>query len=500
MSMHYLLAIDQGTSNSRAIIFNQHGEMISQHAVSLKQSYPQEGWVEQDAEEMFLNTVTCCRQVIKNASLMPQAIAAIGISNQRETTIIWDKHTGKPIYPAIVWLDRRTGNLCQQLAQTELNEYVRENTGLLFDPYFSATKILWILDQVPHARERAQRGELLFGTIDSFLLWKLTGGKVHATDATNASRTLLFNIKTQTWDQHILSALNIPAALLPTVLDNTADFGTVEKTILGAPIPIAGMAGDQQAATIGQACFQPGMIKVTYGTGCFMLLNTGNLLVHSQNQLLSTIAYRHLGNVTYGLEGSIFSAGITIKWLRDSLKIISSAKETESLAKSIDDTGGVYFVPAFTGLGAPYWDPTARGSVSGLTLNSGRAQIVRSVLESVAYQTCDLLNAMGHDSTFSIKKVRVDGGMVVNDWLMQFLADMLNVEVQRPYCIETTALGAAYLAGVQVGIYPTFEEVAKMWQVDATFTPQMAPQQRNVLYSGWKHAVRDVMSKKKIIQ
>ncbi|HLB58044.1 MAG TPA: glycerol kinase, partial [Gammaproteobacteria bacterium] len=376
--------------------------------------------------------------------LLPKDIAAVGISNQRETTIIWDRNTGKPLYPAIVWQDRRTASLCKELMTHTISNQLQKKTGLLLDPYFSVTKIIWLLDTIPDARERAVRGELAFGTVDSFLLWRLTNGKTHATDATNASRTLLFNIHTQTWDNDILTALNIPAAILPIVLDSSAHFGDIDKSFLGEKIPITGIAGDQQAATVGQACFTSGMVKSTYGTGCFMLLNTGDSVIYSKNRLLSTVAYRLNGKVTYGLEGSIFSAGVTIKWLRDTLKLISSASETEALAKSIPDTQGVYLVPGFTGLGAPYWDPDARGALLGLTRNSGVEQIARAALEAVCYQTRDLLAAMRSDSGTTLAVLRVDGGMTANNWLLQFLADILNIEVERPVCIETSALGAAF--------------------------------------------------------
>ncbi|TAK75443.1 MAG: glycerol kinase [Gammaproteobacteria bacterium] len=491
---HYLLSIDQGTTNSRAILFDRSGALVSQHEVALQQYFPQDGWVEQDPEEMIANTIICCREAVKKSTISVKQIAAIGISNQRETTIVWDRQTGKPIYPAIVWQDRRTRDFCQQLSQHPIHAYLCEKTGLLLDPYFSATKILWLLENVPHARERAERGELLFGTVDTFLIWKLTNEKVHATDATNASRTLLFNIQTQEWDKHILQTLNIPANLLPTVLDNTAHFGEMDPTILGVSIPIAGVAGDQQAATIGQACFHPGMVKATYGTGCFMLLNTGSTFIQSRNRLISTVAYRLNNQVTYGLEGSIFSAGVTVKWLRDTLKIIETAAETESLAASTPDTGGVYLVPAFTGLGAPYWDAQARGALFGLTRNSNRAHIVRAALESVGYQTRDLLEAMANDYPSRLDKLRVDGGMTANNWLLQFLSDMLQLEVQRPVCIETSALGAAYLAGLQIGMYQSLDEIFKLWKMKSSFSPQMPLEQREQLYKGWKKAIQRTMS------
>lgn len=488
----YLLAIDQGTTNSRAIIFDPQGNLISQHEISLQQYYPQPGWVEQNPDEMFANTVECCRSVLKKANLSASSIAAVGISNQRETTIIWDRITGKPIYPAIVWQDRRTSELCKSLAN--IAQMVTSKTGLLLDPYFSATKIHWILNHVDGARERAERGELLFGTVDTFLLWKLTHGQSHATDATNASRTMIYNIHEQKWDKELLKEFDIPENILPTVMDNTANFGDIHESILGHTLPITGMAGDQQAATIGQACFQTGMVKATYGTGCFMVLNTGDKVMQSKNRLLSIITYRINNQVTYGLEGSIFSAGVTMKWLRDTLKIITQAAETETLARKITDTEGVYLVPAFTGLGAPYWDPEARGALLGLTRNSGREHIARAALESVAYQTRDLLNAMTDDCEASLKALRVDGGMAANSWLLQFLSDMLGLEVQRPTCIETTALGVVYLAGLQVGMYQSLDEISRMWQMSASFHPQMSAVENERLYAGWERAVGRVIA------
>jgi glycerol kinase len=493
--MQYILAIDQGTTNSRAIIFDRSGNPVSHHDIALRQYFPHDGWVEQDPHEMFVNTVECCREAMKKISLPVSSIAAIGISNQRETTIIWDKNTGKHVYPAIVWQDRRTSAMCEKLAQSSLAQNVYEKTGLLIDPYFSATKIIWILENIRGVRERAERGELLFGTVDTYLLWKLTDGKAHVTDASNASRTMLFNIHTQAWDQEILRELNIPQNLLPAVLDNTADFGKTDVSILGAAVPVAGMAGDQQAAMVGQACFYPGMVKATYGTGGFMVLNTGSKVIQSQNKLLSTVAYRINGKVIYALEGSFFSAGATIKWLRDSLRLIETAAESETLAKNVLNSDGVYFVPAFTGLGAPYWDPEARGALLGLTRNSGREHIVRAALESVAYQSLDLLTAMTADSQSALRKIRVDGGMVANNWLLNFLSDMLHLEVQRPMCIETSALGAAYLAGLQIGMYQSLDEISDMWQMQTAFTPNMPIPQRDVLYQGWKNAVTRVITK-----
>ena len=494
MRQYYLLAIDQGTTNNRAIIFNHAGNIISQHEIGLSQTYPKNGWVEQNANEIFDSTLTCCRYALKNANLDAKQIAAIGISNQRETTIIWDRISGEPIYPAIVWQDRRTHDLCKSLSQTPLQKMIYDKTGLLLDPYFSATKITWILDNIKDARKRAERGELLFGTIDTYLLWKLTQGQSHATDATNASRTLLFNIHTQQWDDELLIKFNVPRSLLPTVLDNTANFGDTAAEFLGHSIPIAGMAGDQQAAAIGQACFQSGTIKATYGTGCFMLLNTGHRIIQSNHNLLSTIAYRIQNKVTYALEGSIFSAGATINWLCHQLQLITNPTEAEQLAACISDTDGVYFVPAFTGLGAPYWDPEVRAAITGINSHSKKEHIVRAALESVAYQTRDLLEAMQNDSNTIIKNLRVDGGMTVNNWLLQFIADILDIKIDRPICIETTALGAAYLAGLQMGIYESLEDISKHWQMAESFRPHMQPMQRESLYSGWKKAVECCIS------
>lgn len=492
--MNFLLAIDQGTTNSRAIIFDRLGNIISQHEIPLTLSFPHDGWVEQQPEEMFDNTVICCRKALEKANLTAADIAAIGISNQRETTIIWDKHTGKPIYPAIVWQDRRTHAVCRELKRTAFAQLISQKTGLVIDPYFSATKISWLLDNVSDARTRAEKGELLFGTVDSYLLWKLTNHQSHYTDASNASRTMLFNIHTQQWDTEILKNFNIPEILLPVVLDNAAHFGNLDKHILGESIPITGMAGDQQAAAIGQACFQAGMVKATYGTGGFMLLNTGGRIVNSQNSLLSTIIYRLNNQVTYGLEGSFFCAGVTVKWLRDKLQLIQTAAETESLAKQINSTDGVYLIPAFTGLGAPYWDPEARAALFGLTRNSGKEHIVRAALESVAYQTKDLLNAMLADSQQPFKALRVDGGMVANSWLLQFLADMLDLEIQRPNCIETSALGVAFLAGLQAGIYQSLDEISVLWQKQFQFKPQISSAKREALYTGWQRAVKSVLT------
>ncbi len=487
----YLLAIDQGTTSSRAIIFSTEGRPLSQHQIDLQQSYPEKGWVEQNPEEIWSNTYTCCEQVLKKMNVTARDIAAIGISNQRETTLLWDRKTGETIYPAIVWQDRRTSEFCRDWSHP-MRDKLSEKTGLLLDPYFSATKIVWLLENVPHAREKAERGELAFGTVDTFLLWRLTNGQSHRTDATNASRTLLFNILTQQWDQEILDAFSIPASILPTVLDSSADFGTTE--LFGEKISIAGMAGDQQAATVGQACFKPGMVKSTYGTGCFMLLNTGSDVVRSKNKLLTTVAYRLNKQVTYGLEGSIFCAGATVKWLRDTLKIISSAKETEQLAQSIPDNGGVYLVPAFTGLGAPYWHSDARGALFGLTRNSDARHIARAALESVCYQTRDLLEAMLRDGVHQFTTLRVDGGMVANTWLLQFLADMLNTTVEKSKCIETSAMGAAFLAGLQVGVFQSLDDIAQYWQADARSQPKLSSTLREKYYQDWLAAVHKVIA------
>ncbi len=493
--MSYLLAIDQGTTNSRAILFNQESELVCHYDISLAQSFPQPGWVEQNPEEMFDHTLLCCREVLKQAKLSAKEIAAIGISNQRETTVIWDRQTGLPIYPAIVWQDRRTTAICQALAAKGLAARFQEKTGLLLDPYFSATKILWILDRVPGARQRAERGELLFGTVDTYLIWKLTQGAVHATDPTNASRTLLFNLKSQTWDAEILELLQIPRSLLPEVRDNASSFGKVHPDFLGGAIAIAGVAGDQQAAAFGQACFSPGTVKATYGTGAFLLLNTGKEIVSSKNQLLATVAYRLAGEVSYGLEGSIFCAGTTIKWLRDTLHLIYTAEETEILAQEIENNEGVYMVPAFTGLGAPYWDPEARGAIVGLTRNSGRAHLVRAGLESVAYQTRDLVEAMQGDLAAPLHTLRVDGGMVANHWLLQFIADQLSLEIERPQCIETSALGVAYLAGLTIGLYSSLDEVARLRKINRTYRPQLPEAERRKLYEGWQTAVKRTLLK-----
>lgn len=490
-----ILAIDQGTTSSRAILFDPQGAAVASARQEFRQIFPADGWVEHDPQEIWKTTLQVCRQVLAEAEQRQLGeTVCIGITNQRETTILWDRQTGKAVGNAIVWQDRRTAEQCRQLKDQGLEPLVSEKTGLLLDPYFSGTKLAWLLNQDSGLRLRADKGELAFGTVDAFLLWQLTGGKVHATDASNASRTLLYNIKKNCWDDELLQLLQVPAAILPQVRDCAADFGTTAEGLFNRPLPICGIAGDQQAATIGQACFYPGMVKSTYGTGCFALLNTGRDLVHSQNRLLSTIAYRLNGETTYALEGSIFIAGAAVQWLRDSLQLVSSAEQTERLARSLEDNRGVYLVPAFTGLGAPYWDPGARGALFGLTRDSGIAEIVRATLESVCYQTSELIQAMSADGHLNISALRVDGGMVANDWLLQFLADILKLPVQRPIITETTALGAAYLAGLQHGLFSSITDIEQCWQQQAEFVPQLADHQRQKLLTGWKTAVGKVLT------
>ena len=488
----YLLSIDQGTTSSRAIIFDQRGSIVTTAQQEFAQHFPADGWVEHEPEDIWQSTLAVCKQALANGNLSASDIAGIGITNQRETTLVWDRETGEPIYRAIVWQDRRTADSCIALKHTLGESVVQDKTGLLIDPYFSATKIAWILDNVEGARAKAEQGKLAFGTVDTFLLWRLTKGNSHKTDATNASRTLLFNIKTQQWDDELLKGFNVPASLLPEVEDSAADFGVTDPDLLGAAIPVAAMAGDQQAALIGQACFKPGMVKSTYGTGCFMILNTGEQPLKSENRLLTTVAYRLKGKVNYGLEGSIFIAGAAIQWLRDGVELISHARETEAMAQEVGVEHGVYMVPAFTGLGAPYWDPEARGALFGLTRDTGIKDIVTAGLQSVAYQTKDLIHAMEADGAGKPTTLRVDGGMVANNWVVQFLGDVLNVNVDRPAVIETTALGVAYLAGLQVGIYSSLEEIAELWHCERHFTPAMSDSLRETLYNGWLDAVKRV--------
>ncbi|MCK4535731.1 MAG: glycerol kinase GlpK [Desulfuromonadales bacterium] len=493
MSGRHILAIDQGTTSSRAMIFDETGHCVAVAQQEFRQIYPQDGWVEHDPEEIWQSVLDVCRRTLQQADKAGIQVAGIGITNQRETTLVWDRQTGKPLYNAIVWQDRRTADYCAELKSIDKEEEVAERTGLLLDPYFSATKLRWILDHVDGARAKAERGELAFGTIDSFLLWRLTGGASHATDATNASRTMLFNIHSQDWDDALLELFRIPHSLLPEVKDCIADFGMTEVDLFGRSIPIGGIAGDQQAAAIGQACFEPGMIKSTYGTGCFVLLNTGEKAFRSNNRLLTTVAYRVDGRTSYAIEGSIFVAGAAIQWLRDGLKLIDSAGEVEGLAQGLDSNRGVYMVPAFTGLGAPHWDPRARGAIFGLTRDTGIAEIVRATLESVGYQTYDLMAAMKRDSDTGSKALRVDGGMVANNWFLQFLADLLDVPVERPQVTETTALGAAYLAGVQLGLFESLADIRNHWQRDALFTPRLSQAERNDLLRGWQKAVSRVL-------
>lgn len=488
-----ILVIDQGTSSTRAMLFSQDGKVLGRAQQELTQHYLPGGWVEHDPTQIWADSLALCRQVLQDISL--SSVKALGVTNQRETTLIWERATGKPIHPAIVWQDRRTAEWCAQHYSEQLEIWLAEKTGLLLDPYFSATKIAWLLDHVAGARQRAECGELAFGTVDSWLIWNLTGGKVHATDATNASRTLLFNLQTQCWDDELLTFFNVPRALLPQIKDCADDFGMTDAALFGQAIPIRGVAGDQQAACVGQACFRPGMVKSTYGTGCFMVMNTGHEIVHSKQRLLATLAYRVNGKATFALEGSIFIAGAAVQWLRDAVKLIGSAAESEKWAREVEDTHGVYLVPAFTGLGAPYWDPQARGAIMGLTRNSGIGEIVRAALESVCYQTRDLLEAMEADGAAPPAALRVDGGMVGNDWLMQFLADILATPVERPTITETTALGAAYLAGLGCGLYRDLDEVAAHWERHQRFEPDMAIEKRGRLYGGWCEAVGRVRSK-----
>ncbi len=494
MTARHVIAIDQGTTSSRAIVFDAEGDIKGLAQREFPQHYPADGWVEHDPEDIWRDVQTVLREALAAAKLRPQDIAAIGITNQRETTVLWERASGRPIHRAIVWQDRRTADLCAGLRDAGATEMVQGKTGLLIDSYFSATKIAWILDHVPGARARAERGELCFGTIDCFLLNRLTGGQVHATDATNASRSMLFDIHRQDWDDELCRLFRVPRAILPRVLDCSGEFGALTPDILGAAIPITGVAGDQQAATVGQACFQPGMMKSTYGTGCFALVNTGERAVQSQHRLLTTVAYRLNGRTSYALEGSIFIAGAGVKWLRDKLKIFGNAAETAAMAASLPDGHGVYVVPAFVGLGAPYWDAQARGAILGLTLDSSAAHIARAMLEAVAYQTRDLTDAIAADGAASPTALRVDGGMVANDWLCQFLADMLNIPVERPKVIETTALGAAYLAGLATGVYASLDAVGYAWRCERRFEPRMTAGQREALLAGWKQAVARVLS------
>jgi glycerol kinase len=488
----HILAIDQGTTSSRAILFDNRGQMLGDAQKELPQHFPKSGWVEHDAEDIWRDTLETARGAIEKAGLSAHDVAAIGITNQRETAVIWDRETGEPIHRAIVWQDRRGAPLCDKLRHGGHERLIQYRTGLIIDPYFSASKIVWLLENVPGAKEKAEAGKLAFGTVDSFLLWRLTGGRVHATDATNASRTMLYDIRHGRWDDELLALLDVPKAILPEVWSCDAEFGHTETDLLGASIPVCGIAGDQQAAMVGQACLDEGMMKSTYGTGCFALVNTGQTAPQSRNRLLTTIAYRLGGTTTYALEGSIFVAGAAVQWLRDGLKLLSSAPETEKLAKQADPESQVYMVPAFVGLGAPYWDSDARGAILGLSRQSGPAEIAAATLDSVCYQTRDLMQAMEADGAEAPTALRVDGGMVANDWLLQRLSDILNVSVERPQVIETTALGAASLAGTKAGVIDGQNGIREIWRADKLFEPQMSASERERRYAGWLDAVSRV--------
>ena len=495
--MTYILAIDQGTTSSRGIIFDADMKIVATAQQEFDQHFPNSGWVEHVVDDLWSTTVATANGAIAKAGIQAADIKGIGITNQRETTIVWDKNTGQAVHNAIVWQDRRTSEMCQALKADGFEAEVTERTGLLLDPYFSGTKLKWILDNVKGARAKAEAGELLFGTVDSYLIWKMTGGKRHVTDATNAARTMLYDIRDGRWSSTICARLDIPMNLLPEVLDCAADFGVTQSDILGAAIPILGVAGDQQAATLGQACFQPGMLKSTYGTGCFALLNTGDTLVSSQSRLLGTIAYQFDGKPTYALEGSIFIAGAVVQWLRDGLGIIRNAEETQPLAEQADPTQELYLVPAFTGIGAPHWDAEARGAIYGLTRGSGPAEFARAALESVGFQTRELLEAMKNDWQGAEEKavLRVDGGMSASDWSMQFLSDIIGAEVDRPSVLETTALGVAWLAGMRAHVYPDMDGFAANWALDRRFEPQMDAQTRKRRYGGWQDAISRTLSR-----
>ncbi len=489
----YLMALDQGTTSSRCIIFNKKGEIVSLAQKEFTQYFPQSGWVEHDANEIWASQAGVMTEAMAKCSIEAEEIAAIGITNQRETTIVWDKETGEPIYHAIVWQCRRTADYVDRLKEEGYDKVIKEKTGLIVDPYFSATKIKWILDHVEGAREKADQGKLLFGTVDTWLIYKMTKGRVFATDVTNASRTMLYNIHSLCWDEELLDKFGIPASMLPEVKQSSEVYGMTRKSLLGEPVPIAGVAGDQQAALFGQCCFEAGQSKNTYGTGCFLLMNTGEQAVDSKHGLLTTIAIGRNGKVQYALEGSVFVAGAAIKWLRDELKLIDNAAETEELANSVPDSNGVYVVPAFTGLGAPYWNAYARGAVFGLSRGANRAHFVRATLESLAYQSLDVIRAMEEDAEIAVTSLRVDGGASANDFLLQFQADILNGEIIRPKVAETTALGAAYLAGLAVGYYQDVDEIQSNWQRDKEFAPRFREEEREHLYAGWKDCVKRII-------
>ncbi len=494
----FILALDQGTSSSRALLFDIHGNIRGRAQREFGQHFPQPGWVEHDAEEIWASQIEVARAALKNSGTpaegVAKSIAAIGITNQRETVVLWERESGRPLVPAIVWQDRRSADICAELAAAGLAPTFQQKTGLLLDPYFSGTKLKWLLDHIPEARARAARGELAFGTIDTWLVWKLTGGRCHITDVSNASRTLLYNLRTGRWDEELLRLLDVPRELLPEVRSSSEVYGYSESKWLGEALPIAGIAGDQQAATFGQACWQPGMVKNTYGTGCFMLMNTGGEIVPSKHRLLTTAAWRLGDETSYALEGSVFMAGATVQWLRDGLGLIGHASEVEALAASVADNGGVYLVPAFAGLGAPHWEPRARASLFGLTRGAGRAHIARAALEAIAYQSADVLFAMEQDAGIALTELRVDGGAAANDLLLQFQADILGLPVVRPRITETTALGAAYLAGLAIGFWRSTDELARHWQADRRFEPTMAEAERDRLIAGWNLAVAQTIA------
>ena len=491
----YIVALDQGTTSSRAIVFDHDANILALSQREFTQHYPKPGWVEQDPMEIWSSQSSVLIETLARADIHSEQVAAIGITNQRETTVVWNKHTGKPIYNAIVWQCRRTSDICDSLRAQGLSDYVRDNTGLLLDPYFSGTKIKWILDNVEGAREQAERGELLFGTIDTWLVWKLTEGKVHVTEPTNASRTMLFNIHSKQWDQKLLKALGIPPSMLPEVKASCDVYGTTRIAGEGSQIKVAGMAGDQQAALFGQLCVEPGMAKNTYGTGCFLLMNTGAQAVKSQHGLLTTICVGSKGEVNYALEGAVFMGGATIQWLRDEMGLIRDAQDTEYFAFKVEDTNGVYLVPAFVGLGAPHWDPDARGAIVGLTRGANRNHIIRAALEAIAYQSRDLLDAMAKDSKVELAQLKVDGGAVNNDFLMQFQADITNVSVLRPKVTESTAMGAAFLAGLAVGYWRSVEDLKDKLAISRTFTPEISEGKRVALYAGWQQALNQSLAR-----
>ena len=489
----FIISIDAGTTSNRSILFDLKGKPIFSSQKEFTQYFPKNGWVEHDPEEIWRTTIKTLKDVIKKARSLRGEVLTIGITNQRETTVLWDKKNGKTVYKAIVWQDRRTEDYCKKLRKQNKDTTIFNKTGLLIDPYFSGTKIKWILENIPKAKQLMNRNQLLFGTIDSFLIWRLTKGKVHATDATNASRTMIYNISSNKWDEAILKLLKINKNILPKVKDCADDYGQTHPSITEKSIPINGVVGDQQAATIGQCCFEPGSLKSTYGTGAFVLLNTGNKKIYSKNRLLTTIAYRIKGKTTYAMEGSIFIAGAGVQWLRDRMKFFKKASETEKLVKSLKDNNNVYLVPAFTGLGAPHWDANARGVLTGITRDTNPREIVRATIEAVAYQTYDLFEAMKHDG-LRPKIVKVDGGMVMNNWFSQFLSDIVNVKVLRPKVQETTAVGAAFMAGLQIGVYKSLKDISKNWHLDKNFSPKMGNKNRNNLLKGWASAIKKTLS------